>query len=137
MAKSVLYFYNPTVGTIADGGSIPIQTGNIVRRYGCDCTVNDNTILCKNGGYFDVDVALTVTAGGTTATTAALYQDGTLIPGTAVTLTPTAAGTTLYFNLPRSVIRVRGCCCAESRLTVRLTGGTATAGTVSGVVEKV
>ena len=122
MAKSVLYFYNPTVGTIADGGSIPIQAGNIVRRY---------------GGYFDVDVALTVTAGGTTATTAALYQDGTLIPGTAVTLTPTAAGTTLYFDLPRSVVRVRGCCCAESRLTVKLTGGTATAGTVSGVIEKV
>lgn len=137
MAKSVLYFYNSTTGAIADGDSIPIQTGNIVRRYGCDCTVSDNTILCKNGGYFNVDVTLTATAGGTTATTAALYQDGTLIPGTAVTLTPTAAGATLYFNLPKSVVRVRGCCCAESRLTVRLTGGAATAGKLSGVVEKV
>lgn len=72
--KSALYTAMQTPTEVAVNGVIPL--GSLIRRYGCDITLNGNAANIVGNGYYDVDASITVapTAAGTV--TATLYKDG-------------------------------------------------------------
>ena len=77
--KSALYTAMQTPTAVAVDGVIPL--GSLIRRYGCDITLNGNAVNIVGKGYYDVDTSITVapTAAGTV--TATLYKDGVAVPG--------------------------------------------------------
>ena len=77
--KSALYAVLQTPTAVAIDGVIPL--GSLIRRYGCDISLNGNAVNLTGTGYYDVDASITVapTAAGTV--TATLVKDGVAIPG--------------------------------------------------------
>lgn len=100
--KSALYTAMQTPTEVAVNGVIPL--GSLIRRYGCDITLNGNAANIVGNGYYDVDASITVapTAAGTV--TATLYKDGIAVPGA----TASAAGAAvllLFWHSPRWCVR--------------------------------
>ena len=62
--KSALYTAMQTPTEVAVNGVIPL--GSLIRRYGCDITLNGNAVNIVDKGYYDVDASITVapTAAG-------------------------------------------------------------------------
>lgn len=134
MAKSMIYTYNPTAGAVAANGVAPIGgSGAIVRRYGGCIQAGRNGITLEGEGYYTVAPVVVAVAAAAGNITAALYQDGSPVPGASVTAAATAGGS-VTLALPTSAVRVR-CNCTQSTLTVVLSAA-ATAATVSALVTK-
>ena len=115
--KSALYTALQTPTAVAVDGVIPL--GSLIRRYGCDISLNGNAVNLSGAGYYDVDASITVapTAAGTV--TATLIKDGVAIPGARCrrcgrTHRPQlpGAGTSglLRLRLRPDAGAVRGCC---------------------------
>lgn len=133
--KSALYTVNDTNPTITTTASIPIQVpfGSIVRRFGRYVTLNGDSILCCDSGYFDVNISITASPVAAEPITAQLYQDGTAVPGAFVTVDPADAGSPVA--LPITAL-VRNCGCGStSTLTVKLNAN-CTVNNFACVVEK-
>ena len=88
--KSALYTALQTPTAVAVDGVIPL--GSLIRRYGCDISLNGNAVNLSGAGYYDVDVSITVapTAAGTV--TATLVKDGVAIPGATASAAAAAPG---------------------------------------------
>ena len=56
--KSALYTAMQTPTAVAVDGVIPL--GSLIRRYGCDITLNGNAVNIVGKGYYDVDTSITV-----------------------------------------------------------------------------
>lgn len=130
--KSALYTAMQTPTAAAVDGVIPL--GSLIRRYGCDITLNGNAVNIVGKGYYDVDASITVapTAAGTV--TATLYKDGVAVPGATASGTAAANGT-VNLSIPALVRQV--CCAAGSALTLVLTGVAATVNNVALRVQRV
>lgn len=130
--KSALYTAMQTPTEVSVNGVIPL--GSLIRRYGCDITLNGNAVNIVDKGYYDVDASITVapTAAGTV--TATLYKDGVAVPGATASETAAANGT-VDLNIPALVRQV--CCAAGSALTLVLTGVAATVNNVALRVQRV
>ena len=109
--KSALYTAMQTPTEVAVNGVIPL--GSLIRRYGCDITLNGNAANIVGKGYYDVDASITVapTAAGTV--TATLYKDGVAVPG-ATASAAGAAGAPVVLAFPALV---RQACCAASTVS--------------------
>ena len=135
--KSALYAAMQTPAAVAVGGVIPL--GSLIRRYGCDISLNGNTVNIVGGkdaaGYYDVDASITVapTAAGTVTVT--LYKDGVAVPGATASATATAADDVLDLSISALVRQV--CCAAGSALTLVLTGAAATVNNVALRVQRI
>lgn len=86
MSKAYAFIANNTSQTITGGGVVnpgTAQHGFGKTSCGCCCgyiiQVSGNNINLREGGYYDVDVAATVSATAAGNVTLALYQDGTLV----------------------------------------------------------
>lgn len=122
MSKSLLYTVNQTDTLVAVGGVVPL--GSIVRRKGCEIQLNGNAIYIQEPGYYDVDVSATFFAAAAGDTTITLFQNGVEVPGATATETITTALTEdRSITIPATV---RVTCCADTLLTVVLTGNAAT-----------
>lgn len=130
--KSALYTALQTPTAVAVDGVIPL--GSLIRRYGCDISLNGNAVNLSNAGYYDVDVSVTVapTAAGTV--TATLVKDGVAIPG-ATASAAAAAGDPTVLSFP-ALVR-QACCAAGSALTLVLTGAAATVNNVALRVQRI
>lgn len=130
--KSALYAALQTPTAVAVDGVIPL--GSLIRRYGCDISLNGNAVNLSNAGYYDVDVSVTVapTAAGTV--TATLVKDGVAIPG-ATASAAAAAGAPTVLSFP-ALVR-QACCAAGSALTLVLTGAAATVNNVALRVQRI
>ena len=135
--KSALYAAMQTPSAVAVGGVIPL--GSLIRRYGCDVSLNGNAVNIVGGnqaaGYYDVDASITVapTAAGTV--TATLYKDGVAVPGATASATAAAADDALDLNITALVRQV--CCAAGSALTLVLTGAAASVENVALRVQRI
>ena len=131
--KSALYTAMQTPTEVAVNGVIPL--GSLIRRYGCDITLNGNAVNIVGKGYYDVDASITVapTAAGTV--TATLYKDGVAVPGATASATAAAADDVVNLNIPALVRQV--CCAAGSALTLVLTGAAATVNNVALRVQRI
>lgn len=130
--KSALYTALQTPTAVAVDGVIPL--GSLIRRYGCDISLNGNAVNLSGAGYYDVDASITVapTAAGTV--TATLVKDGVAIPGaTASAAAAAGAPTVLSFS---ALVR-QACCAAGSALTLVLTGAAATVNNVALRVQRI
>lgn len=130
--KSALYTALQTPMAVAVDGVIPL--GSLIRRYGCDISLNGNAVNLSGAGYYDVDASITVapTAAGTV--TATLVKDGVAIPG-ATASAAAAAGAPTVLSIP-ALVR-QACCAAGSALTLVLTGAAATVTNVALRVQRI
>ena len=55
--KSALYAVLQTPTAVAIDGVIPL--GSLIRRYGCDISLNGNAVNLSGAGYYDVDASIT------------------------------------------------------------------------------
>lgn len=130
--KSALYTAMQTPTAVAVGGVIPL--GSLLRRYGCDISLNGNAVNITGTGYYDVDASITVapTAAGTV--TATLYKDGVAVPGASASAAA-AAGAPVTLAFP-ALVR-QACCASGSALTLVLTGAAATVSNVALRVQRI
>lgn len=137
--KSALYTAMQTPTAVAVDGVIPL--GSLIRRYGCDITLNGNAVnIVGKGyydvgkGYYDVDTSITVapTAAGTV--TATLYKDGVAVPG-ATASAAGAAGAPVVLAFP-ALVR-QACCASGASLTLVLTGAASTVSNVALRVQRI
>lgn len=134
--KSALYAAMQTPSAVAVGGVIPL--GSLIRRYGCDVSLNGNAVNITGGnqsaGYYDVDASLTVAPAAAGTVTVTLYKDGVAVPGATASATA-AASDALDLNITALVRQV---CCAEgSALTLVLTGAAASVDNVALRVQRI
>ena len=120
--KSALYTALQTPTAVAVDGVIPL--GSLIRRYGCDISLNGNAVNLSGAGYYDVDASITV------APTAA----GVAIPG-ATASAAAAAGAPTVLSFP-ALVR-QACCASGSALTLVLSGAAATVNNVALRVQRI
>lgn len=134
--KSALYAAMQTPTAVAVDGVIPL--GSLIRRYGCDLSLNGNAVNIAGGnqsaGYYDVDASVTVTPTAVGTVTITLYKDGVAVPG-ATASAAGAAGAPVVLAFPALVRQV--CCAAGSALTLVLTGAAATVNNVALRVQRI
>lgn len=135
--KSALYAAMQTPSAVAVGGVIPL--GSLIRRYGCDLSLNGNAVNITGGtqsaGYYDVDASLTVAPAAVGTVTVTLFKDGVAVPGATASATAAAASDALDLNITALVRQV---CCAEgSALTLVLTGAAASVDNVALRVQRI
>lgn len=134
--KSAIYTAMQTPTEVAVNGVIPL--GSLIRRYGCDISLNGNAVnIIGEGygkGYYDVDVSVTVapTAAGTV--TATLIKDGVVVPG-ATASANAAAGAPVALAFP-ALVR-QACCASGSALSLVLTGAASTVSNVALRVQRI
>lgn len=132
MGKSLLYAANTTSQAVAVGGVI--NFGNIVRRYGCRCTISGGNAIVRGSGYYDISTNNSFLAGGNGTVTLTLMQDGIAIPGGSTSMT-VAAGSTYALTIPTTPVRIM--CDRESTITAVITGvaGTVTSAAITAIKE--
>lgn len=121
-----------TPTAVAVDGVIPL--GSLIRRYGCDVTLNGNAVNITGAGYYDVDASVTVSPAAAGTVTITLYKDGVAVPGATASETAAANGTV---NLSIPPLVRQACCAAGSALTLVLTGAAATVNNVALRVQRV
>lgn len=135
--KSALYAAMQTPSAVAVGGVIPL--GSLIRRYGCDVSLNGNAVNITGGnqsaGYYDVDASLTVAPAAVGTVTVTLFKDGVAVPGATASATAAAANDALDLNITALVRQV--CCAAGSALTLVLTGAAASVENVALRVQRI
>lgn len=102
---SELYAVNSTGQLLAENSQVPF--GSVVRRRGCGCRLDgDSIVLCGNG-YYDIDVSLSTEPSAAGDITIQLYQDGVAIKGANATATAVGGDAVNLFI----TCTVRNCCC--------------------------
>lgn len=131
--KSAIYTAMQTPTDVAVNGVIPL--GSLIRRYGCDISLNGNAVNIIGKGYYDVDVSVTVapTAAGTV--TATLIKDGVVVPGATASANAAAAGAPVTLAFP-ALVR-QACCASGSALSLVLTGAASTVSNVALRVQRI
>lgn len=130
--KSALYAAMQTPSAVAVDGVIPL--GSLIRRYGCDVSLNGNAVNITGAGYYDVDASLTVAPAAVGTVTVTLFKDGVAVPGATASATA-AADDALDLNITALVRQV--CCAAGSALTLVLTGAAASVDNVALRVQRI
>ena len=130
--KSALYAALQTPTAVAIDGVIPL--GSLIRRYGCDISLNGNAVNLSGAGYYDVDTSITVAPTAASTVTATLVKDGVAIPG-ATASAAAAAGAPTVLSFP-ALVR-QACCASGSALTLVLTGAAATVNNVALRVQRI
>ena len=130
--KSALYAVMQTPTAVAVDGVIPL--GSLIRRYGCDVTLNGNAVNITGAGYYDVDASVTVALAAAGTVTATLFKDGVAVPGATASASG-AAGAPVVLAFP-ALVR-QACCASGAALTLVLTGAAATVNNVSMRVQRI
>ena len=135
--KSALYAAMQTPTAVAVDGVIPL--GSLIRRYGCDLSLNGNAVNIIGGNqsasYYDVDASVTVAPAAVGTVTVTLFKDGVAVPGATASATAAAADDALNLNITALVRQV--CCAAGSALTLVLTGAAASVENVALRVQRI
>lgn len=130
--KSAIYTAMQTPTAVSAGGVIPL--GSLVRRYGCDISLNGNAVNITSPGYYDIDASITATLTAAGTVTVTLYKDGAAVPGATASVTGAASGT-VDLNIP-ALVR-QACCAVGSALTLVLTGAASTINNVGLRVQRI
>lgn len=130
--KSALYAVMQTPTAVAVDGVIPL--GSLIRRYGCDVTLNGNAVNITGAGYYDVDASVTVALAAAGTVTATRFKDGVAVPGATASASG-AAGAPVVLAFP-ALVR-QACCASGTALTLVLTGAAATVNNVAMRVQRI
>ena len=130
--KSAIYTAMQTPTEVAVNGVIPL--GSLIRRYGCDISLNGNAVNIVGKGYYDIDVSITVSPTAAGTVTATLIKDGVVVPG-ATASANAAAGAPVALAFP-ALVR-QACCASSSALSLVLTGAASTVSNVALRVQRI
>lgn len=134
MSRSIIQTVNQSLQAVTAGSTITL--GSVLRRFGCNCRLNGNSVIELLGqGYYEVTATVTLVPTASGNVSVALYQDGTPISGAVVTGSVTTAGNSITLPLVTTV-RNNCCCDSVSAITCVLTSGTSTVSNISMRVEK-
>lgn len=131
--KSAIYTAMQTPTEVAVNGVIPL--GSLIRRYGCDISLNGNAVNIVGKGYYDVDVSITAAPSAAGTVTATLIKDGVVVPGATASATASAAGDSVVLAFP-ALVR-QACCASGSALSLVLTGAASTVNNVAMRVQRI
>jgi hypothetical protein len=132
--NSAIYTANNTTNVLAVNNVVPM--GRIVRRFGKNINLNDNTFDVCGDGYYDVTANFTIAPAATGTVTVTALKDGAAIPGGVATVTTTSTGSTV--TLPLSCLVRLQCCDSNSSISFVTSGSvSATFTNVSVVIKKV
>lgn len=131
--KSAIYTAMQTPTEVAVNGVIPL--GSLIRRYGCDISLNGNAVNIVGKGYYDVDVSITVSPTAAGTVTATLIKDGVVVPGATASANAAAAGAPVTLAFP-ALVR-QACCASGSALSLVLTGAASTVSNVALRVQRI
>lgn len=129
--RSAIYAVNSVSQPYAANSQIPF--GTVVRRFGRDCQLDGPSIALLGGGYYDVDVSLSIAPTAEGEITAQLYKDGAAVPGALATETASAAGDVVNLHVACLVRNCGQCCSSTLSLLVTAAG---TPANLSTKVEK-
>lgn len=134
MSRSIIQTVNQSLQAVTAGSTITL--GSVLRRYGCNCRLNGNSVIELSGqGYYEVTATVTLAPTASGNVSVALYQDGTPISGAVATGSVTTAGNSITLPLVTTV-RNNCCCDSVSAITCVLTSGTSAVSNISMRVEK-
>ena len=134
MSKSLIQTANQSSQTVAVNSTISL--GSTLRRFGCNCRLNGNSVEIDGAGYYTISgtVTLAPTAAGNVSV--GVYANGVPITGATVTGSVTTAGNAI--TLPIETTVRQGCNCdGATQIALVLTVGASTVTGVSLRVEKV
>ena len=133
MSRSIIQTVNQSSQSVSPNTTIAL--GSVLRRYGCNCRLNGNSVIELSGqGYYGVTATVTLAPTVAGNVTVALYQDGVPISGATATGSVTTAGNAITLPIVTTVRNV--CCDSDSAITCVLVAGTSTVSNVSVRVEK-
>lgn len=118
MSKSMITTVNSLAQTVTAGNIIPL--GTTVRRFGCNCRQDGNTIANTGKGYYTVLVSVTATPAAAGTITVTAKNDGVDIIGATGSATVAAANTSVNISLIGTIRNYSDC--ETSSLSVVLTG---------------
>lgn len=121
MSKSMITTVNSLAQTVTAGNIIPL--GTTVRRFGCNCRQDGNTIANTGKGYYTVLVSVTATPTAADTITVTAKNDGVDIIGATGSATVAAANTSVNISLIGTIRNYSDC--ETSSLSVVLTGADA------------
>lgn len=129
--ESGIYLVNTNYVAGANG-TIPL--GSVVRRSGCKCQLNGDSVICYGKGAFDVTCSVTLTPVAAGDVGVQLYANGNPIPGATASATATAGSAVA---LPLLGV-VRSCGCDAVTIGARLVSGDATTGaTINNIATRI
>ena len=132
MSKSLIWATNQSPQTVAANGIISL--GSVQRRYGCNLRLSGNAIEADGQGYYDADIAVTVTPTAAETVSVALFVNGVQLNGAIASSAGTAGDPV---TLPIFATLRQGCCCDNAdTLTLVLLSGAGTVDNVSMRVTK-
>lgn len=133
MSKSLLQTANSNLQNLTANSIIAL--GSTIRRYGCNCRQNGNTIEIEGCGYYEIDATVTLAPTAAGNVTVAAFKNGVLIPGSSVTGSVTTASNPV--TLPIVATVREGCNCeGASQITFVLTDGSAAVSSISTRTKK-
>ena len=133
MSRSLIQTANASSQSVAVGSIISL--GSVLRRYGCNCRLNGNSIEIEGPGYYTISGTVTLAPTAAGNVTVAVQENGVTIAGATSTGSVTTVGNSV--TLPLETTVRKGCNCdGASALTVVLTAGASTVTNVSLRVEK-
>ena len=134
MSRSLIQTANASAQTVAVNSII--APGSTIRRFGCNCRLNGNSIEIEGAGYYTISGAVTLTPDAAGNVTIALQENGVTVPGGTATGGITTVGNSV--TLPIEATVRKGCNCdGASALSLVLTAGASTVNNVSLRVEKI
>ena len=134
MSRSLIQTANQSAQTVAVNSTIAL--GSTLRRFGCNCRLNGNSIEVDGAGYYTVSGTITLAPTAAGNASVGVFVNGVPITGATVTGSVTTAGNTI--TLPIETTIRQGCNCdGASQIQIVLTAGASTVTGVSMRVEKV
>lgn len=127
MSKSLIQTASQSSLVLAAGDVIPL--GSVIRRYGCNCRLNGNSVEVEGAGYYEIEGTATLQPTEIGNVSIALYENGVVIPGSTVTGSVSAVDNSVTLPIV-STIR-ESCCSNPSQITVVLTENGSSGSSVS------
>lgn len=133
MSRSLIQTANVSSQTVAENSLISF--GSTIRRYGCSCHLNGNSIEVEGAGYYTISGTVTLEPTAAGDVVIALQENGITIAGATAAATVATANDSV--TLPIETTIRKGCNCdGASAITLVLTTGASTVTNVSLRVEK-
>lgn len=109
MARSAIYVVNNATQNVVNNGVISL--GTVIRRFGCNLTLEGNAIRENGTGYYEYNVSITAAPTAIGTVMVAAYKDGTLIPGAVASSAVSTANNPT--NLSLTFMTKENCACCD------------------------
>ena len=123
MGKSLIQVSNTSTQAVAPAVNSPsfVSLGNVIRRYGKNIMLNGNALEQIGDGYYEIEGTITIAPTAVGVVTAALFENGEMMPGSLVSGSVSTAENPVTLPL---LATSRIVCCNSSAITVGVISGT-------------